>query len=108
MKVPFAVICSACVIAVASVALSAHLVTHKGTVLSLEKTTIRVNVVDPDTKTVEAKVFEIDEDTKILRNDIEVTLAVANIQKDEAISVTIDHDEVPDNFAKVIRLNAPK
>jgi hypothetical protein len=85
----------------------AHLETHKGTVIAVEKTGVRVSVVDPKTKKAAPRLFEVDAETKVLRGDAVVTFATAKIQKSEAISVTVDHD-LAEELALVIRLNAPK
>lgn len=92
---------------VASVSVLAHQETHKGTVISVEKETVRVNVVDPKTKKVAPRNFVVDKDTKILRDDAVVTFATAKIRKDEAIAVTVDHD-LDEELALVIRLGVTK
>jgi hypothetical protein len=89
------------------VPLRAHLETHKGTVIAVEKTGVRVSVVDPKTKKTSPRLFEVDAETKILRGDAVVTFATAKIQKGEAISVTVDHD-LAEELALVIRLAPPK
>lgn len=106
MKVISAVVCAVFVV-VACVSVLAHQETHKGTVISVEKETVRVNVVDPKTKKVAPRNFVVDNETKILRDDVVVTFAAAKIRKDEAIAVTVDHD-LDEDLALVIRLGVTK
>lgn len=107
MKVRIAVLSLLLVSLLATASVLAHEETHKGTVIALEKAGVRVDVVDPKTKKVAARSFEIDAETKILRGDTVLTLAAAKIQKGEAIAVTVDHD-VDEHLALVIRLGASK
>jgi hypothetical protein len=106
MKTAAAIFCSA-VIALATVAASAHLLTFKGTVLVVEKETIKINAVDPETKKAAPKTFFVDGDTKVLRGDKVVKFAEANIQKGENITITVDHD-LDEELAQIIRLGAAK
>jgi hypothetical protein len=106
MKCVAAVVCSA-MFAIATVAAAPHLITFKGTVLLVEKETIKMNAVDPETKKVTAKTFFVDGETKILRGDKVVKYAEANIQKGENITLTVDHD-LDEDLAQVIRLGAAK
>jgi hypothetical protein len=87
--------------------LLAHEVTHKGTVVSADKTTVTVSVINEKTKKPAAMKFDVDKDTKILRGDTLVTMADARIEKNEKIAVTIDHD-ADETLAIVIRLDARK
>ena len=87
--------------------LFAHEVTFKGTVIALEKESVRVTVVDQKTKKPVAMKFDFDKDTKILRGDKAVTIADAKIEKNEKISITVDHD-VDETFAILIRLDPKK
>lgn len=107
MNVRSAVLSLLLVSLLATVSVLAHEETHKGTVIALEKAGVRVDVVDPKTKKVAARSFEIDAETKILRGDAVLTLAAAKTQKGEAIAVTVDHD-VDEHLALVIRLGASK
>lgn len=91
----------------ATVSLAAHNITFKGTALAADKTSVRVNVVDAKTKKVAPMVFIVDEETKVLRDDVVVTFANAKIQKGEPISVTVDHD-LDEELAQVIRLGKTK
>lgn len=101
-------IASAAIVALgASVALFAHQETHKGTVIALEKAGVRVSVVDPKTKKTSPMLFELDEETKILRDDKPVTLEAAKIQKNETIAVTVDHD-IDEYLALVIRVGTTR
>jgi hypothetical protein len=106
MKAVTAVVCSA-IVALAVAAVSAHMVTFKGTALSAEKDSVTVSVVDTETKKVTRMVFAVDDETKVLRGDVQVKFAAAKIQKGEAISVTVNHD-LDEELAQVIRLGAVK
>ena len=106
MKVLSAVVCAVFLI-VAGVSVLAHQETHKGTVISVEKETVRVMVLDPKTKKSAPRNFVVDKETKILRDDAVVTFATAKIRKDEAIAVTVDHD-LDEELALVIRLGVTK
>ena len=88
----------------------AHEVTFKGTVVSVEsgKTLkVTVTVVDEKTKKPKPMVFEIDDETKILRGTVAVKIADVRIEKGESISVTVDHDE-SETMANVVKLPARK
>lgn len=106
MKIAAAVVCCA-IIALAAVTLSAHLITFKGTVLGVEKETIKINAVDPETKKAAPKTFFVDDETKVLRDDKIVKFADAKIQKGENITITVDHD-LDEELAQVIRLGKTK
>jgi hypothetical protein len=99
-------ICAMLAIA-ASVTLSAHLLTFKGTVVAVEKDTIKMNAVDPETKKSTEKKFFVDDETKVLRGDKVVKYADAKIQKGENITITVDHD-LDEELAQIIRLGAAK
>ncbi len=86
---------------------AAHQITYKGTVVSAEKDTVKVTVVDEKTKKPIQMTFQLDKDTKILRGDTVVTPAEARIQKNEKIAVTIDHD-LDETLAIVVRLDDKK
>jgi hypothetical protein len=106
MKAISALVCAVFLV-LASVSVFAHQETHKGTVISVEKDTVRVNVVDPKTKKTAPRAFIVDKETKILRDDAVVTFAAAKIRKDETISITVDHD-LDEELALVIRLGVTK
>lgn len=106
MKALSALVCAA-VIAVASVSVMAHQETFKGKVVALDKTTVKVTVVNPKTKKVSVMTFKTDAATRVLRGDAVVSLANARIRAKENIAVTVDHDEDED-LAVVIRLDAAK
>ncbi|MDQ3070592.1 MAG: hypothetical protein M3R55_12805 [Acidobacteriota bacterium] len=106
MKALSAFVCAA-VVSIASVAVMAHQETFKGKVLSIEKTSVRVNVVDPKTRKATPKTFKTGAKTKMLRGDTVVTWAAAKIRADENIAVTVDHD-ADVSMALVIRLDAAK
>jgi len=91
----------------ATVSVAAHNITFKGTALGADKASVRVSVVDAKTKKVAPMVFVVDEETKVLRDDVVVTFANAKIQKGEPISVTVDHD-LDEELAQVIRLGKTK
>jgi hypothetical protein len=97
----------AIVLAMTTAAVLAHQVTYKGTVIAVEKESVRVTVIDDKTKKPVAMKFDFDKETKILRGDKRVTIAEARIVKDEKIAVTIDHD-VDETLAIVIRLDEKK
>lgn len=101
-----AVVC-AVVVSVAAVSLLAHQETYKGKVLGVEKTTVRVNVIDVKTKKEAARTFKTNAATKVLRGDTLVKLADAKIQAGENIAVTVNHDGDA-TLALVIRLDAAK
>jgi hypothetical protein len=107
MKIRIVLLCLLLMSFVAVQPVVAHEETHKGTVIALEKSGVRVNVVDPKTKKTEVRVFDIDAETKILRGDTVLTLAAAKIQKGEAIAVTVNHD-LDEQLALVVRLGAAK
>ena len=107
MKLRIAVVSLVLLSLMVAVPLFAHEETHKGTVIALEEAGVKVDVVDPKTKKIAARSFEIDAETKILRGDTLLTLATAKIQKGEAIAVTVDHD-IDEHLALVIRLGAAK
>ena len=85
----------------------AHQETHKGTVIGVEKAGVRMNVVDPKTKKTEPRLFEVDEETKVLRDDKLIAYADAKMVKGEAIAITVDHD-IDEHLALVIRLGTSK
>ena len=87
--------------------LLAHEITFKGTVVSVDATSVKITVIDEKTKKPVVKTFDYDKDTKVMRGDKRVSIADAKIQKDEKISVTIDHD-ADETLAIVIRLDAGK
>lgn len=97
----------AIVLAMTTAAVLAHQVTYKGTVIALEKESVRVTVVDDKTKKPVDMKFDFDKETKILRGDKRVTVAEARIVKGDKIAVTIDHD-VDETLAIVIRLDEKK
>jgi maltose-binding protein MalE len=101
-KVAFALI-----VVLATATLSAHLLTFKGTVLGVEKESIKMTAVDPETKKSSEKTFVVDDQTKVLRADKVVKWADAKIQKGENVTVTVDHD-LDEELAQVIRLGAAK
>lgn len=107
MKLRLAVVSLVLLSLMVAVPLFAHEETHKGTVIALEKAGVKVDVVDPKTKKIAARSFDIDAETKILRGDTLLTLATAKIRKGEAIAVTVDHD-LDEHLALVIRLGAAK
>lgn len=100
-------LCLALVSFVAVTTAIAHRDTHKGSVIAVEKSGVRVNVVDLKTKKVAPRTFEVDKETKVLRDDKPVAFAAARIAKGEAIAVTVDHD-IDEAPAPVIRLGTSK
>jgi hypothetical protein len=94
--------------------LSAHEVTHNGTVVALktaeyaqpsggtrEVRELEVAVVDPKTKKVANRVFTITDKTKITRAGKSVTTADVTAQKDEKVAVVVDHDKPGDEAIQV-------
>ncbi len=106
MKGIAAIVCSA-IVAIATVTVSAHLITSKGTVTAVEKESVKVNVVDPESKKITLRTFIVDEETKVLRDDKLVKFADARIQKGENITITVDHD-LDEDLAQTIRLGTTK
>lgn len=100
--------------------LSAHEVTHTGTVVALktakyaqpgggsrEVRELEVAVVDPKTKKVANRVFTITDTTKITRAARPVATADVTAQKDEKVAVVVDHDKPGDEAIRV-RFDAAK
>jgi hypothetical protein len=85
----------------------AHEVTYKGTVLSVEKDTVKVNVIDEKTKKASPMTFGVDQETKVIRGEVQVTFAEARIEKGESIAVTANLDD-GGTVADVIRLPVRK
>ena len=94
--------------------LSAHEVTHTGTVVALktakyaqpssgtrEVRELEVAVVDPKTKKVANRVFTITDKTKITRAGRSVTTVDVSAQKDEKVAVVVDHDKPGDEAIHV-------
>jgi hypothetical protein len=107
MTLRSAILCSAIAVAITTVSAVAHDVTFKGTALSVAAESVGVNVVDPETKKVTPMTFVVDDITKVLRDDVLVKFAAANIKKGENISVTVNHD-LDEELAQVIRLGKSK
>lgn len=93
---------------------SAHEVTHNGTVVALktakyaqpgggtrEVRELEVAVVDPKTKKVANHVFTITDMTKITRAGKPVASADVSAQKDEKVAVVVDHDKPGDEAIHV-------
>ena len=106
MKIAASIAC-AVIVALATVTLTAHLITSKGTVTAVEKESVKVDVVDPETKKVTKRTFIVDGETKVLRDDKLVKFADAKIQKGENITITVDHD-LDEDLAQTIRLGTTK
>ena len=100
--------------------LSAHEVTHNGTVVALKTATyaqpnggtrevreLEVAVVDPKTRNVASRVFTITDQTKITRAGKSVTTAEVSAQKDEKVAVVVDHDK-PGDEAIYVRFAAAR
>src|SRR5689334_1161998 len=110
MRYVVALVVTLAVAGMAGITVAAHEVTFKGTVVSVEPgkiVKVKVNVVDEKTKKTTAMVFEIDDETKVLRGDVAVKIADARIEKGEQISVTVDHDD-SETMANVVKLPAKK
>ena len=100
--------------------LSAHEVTHNGTVVALktakyaqpnggsrEVRELEVAVVDPKTKKVANRVFTITDKTKITRAGKAVAVDDVTAQTDEKVAVVVDHDK-PGDEAIQVRFGAAK
>ena len=100
--------------------LSAHEVTHNGTVVALktakyaqpsggtrEVRELEVAVVDPKTKKVANRVFTITDKTKITRAGKPVTTVDVTAQKAEKVAVVVDHDK-PGDEAIHVRFEATR
>lgn len=111
---------TAAVLAAGPARLSAHEVTHSGTVVALKTATyaqpgggsrevreLEVAVVDPKTKNVANRVFTITGTTKITRAGKPVANAGVTAQKDEKVAVVVDHDKPGDEAVRV-RFDAAK
>ena len=89
--------------AVATVALMAHPMTYKGTVVSVGASSLQVHAMDDMTKKESTMTFKVNAKTKVLRGDKVVKFGAAKIKKDERIAITVNTDTAPD-AALVIRL----
>ena len=111
---------SAVLLVVLPTLLSAHEVTHNGTVVAMkiakyaqpsgeprEVRELEVAVVDPKTKRVANRVFTITDKTKITRAGTAVTAADVTAQKDEKVAVVVDHDK-PGDEAIHVRFEATR
>jgi hypothetical protein len=111
---------AAAVLVVLPALVSAHEVTHTGTVVALNTTKyaqpgggtrevreLEVAVVDPKTKKVTNRVFTITDKTKITRAGKHVAVADVTAQKDERVWVVVDHDK-PGDDAIQVRFDAAK
>lgn len=94
--------------------ISAHEVTHNGTVVAFavnkyakpdggarEVRELEVAVVDPKTKKVANRVFTITDKTKITRAGKSVLVADVAPQKDEKVAVVVNHDKPGDEAIHV-------
>ena len=111
---------AAVVLATLPTLLTAHEVTHNGTVVALktanyaqpsggtrEVRELEVAVVDPKTKKVANRVFTITDKTKITRAGKSVRTVDVSAQKDEKVAVVVDHDQ-PGDEAIHVRFGAAK
>jgi type V secretory pathway adhesin AidA len=105
---------AAAVVVAGLATLSAHEVTHNGTVIALktakyaqpsggsrEVRELEVAVVDPKTKKAANRVFTITDKTKITRAGKPVTIVDVTVQKDEKVAVVVDHDKPGDEAIHV-------
>ena len=103
------------VMALFSVSLLAHQVTHKGTAVALkaakyaqpsggsrEVHELELTVVDPKTKKSGNRVFTITDKTRVLRAGKSIKVAAAAVQKGEEIAVVVDHDKPGDEAIEVL------
>ena len=111
---------AAAVVVAGLATLSAHEVTHNGTVIALktakyaqpgggsrEALELEVAVLDPKTKKVANRVFTITDRTKITRAGKAVAVGDVTAQKDEKVAVVVDHDK-PCEEAIHVRFEAAK
>ncbi len=96
MRTMRAMLMSTVMAVAATVAVMAHPMTYKGTVVSVGADSLQVKAVDDMTKKESTMTFKVSAKTKIMRGETVVTFADAKIQKDERIAVTINMDEAPD------------
>ena len=101
MKKVSTVVMGVAMAAVATVALMAHPMTYKGTVVSVAESTLQVHAVDDMTKKESTMTFKVSDKTKILRGETVVTFKDAKIQKDERIAVTVNMDTSPDAVLEI-------
>ncbi len=94
-------------VAALTVAILAHPMTYKGTVVAVAATSLQVKAMDDMTKKESTMTFKVSDKTKVYRGDKLVTLAAAHVMKDERIAITTNMDEAPD-LALEIRLAAAK
>jgi hypothetical protein len=104
------VVVAACLVVAAGVAIDAHEVTYKGTVISVAAMKIAVDVIQdapagqddrgqtapktpPKSPKTTPMTFAVDGKTRIYRGDTAMSMTDAKIQKDERVAVTVDHDE---------------
>lgn len=105
---------AALVLVVLPAFVSAHEVTHNGTVVALDVATyaqpdggtlevreLEVAVVDPETKAVANRVFTITAETEITRAGKAVKVADVSPHKDEKVAVVVDHDVPGDEAIQV-------
>jgi hypothetical protein len=115
-----AAVVAAVVMVSAHIAVFAHEVTHTGTVVALktakyaqpgggsrEVRELEVAVVDPKTKKVADRVFTITDKAKITRAGKAVAVADVTAQKDEKVTVVVNHDR-PGDEAIQVRFEAAK
>jgi hypothetical protein len=108
------VVATLVVVAIAYTAVSAHEVTHNGTVVALKTAKyaqpnggsrdvieLEVVVVDPKTKKPSNRVFTITDNTRVLRAGKPVEVADASARKDEKVAVVVDHDKPGDEAIEV-------
>ncbi|HUF23753.1 MAG TPA: hypothetical protein VMN81_06460 [Vicinamibacterales bacterium] len=104
----------------AGATVSAHEVTYKGTVVSLEAAKyaqpgggtrevqeLEVRVIDAKTKKASTKVFTIVDATRVLRAGKRMKLAEASVVKGNPVEVVVDHDK-PGDVAIEIRLTTAR
>jgi hypothetical protein len=94
----------AAIVCVAVVALRAHEMMYRGTVVEVQPTRIAVKATDDKTKKTETVWLTVNKDTKVKRGDAPVPYADAHIAKDERIVVIVNHDAETKMLATEIRL----
>ena len=87
---------------VATAPLSAHEVTHRGTVLEVQPDRLHVQTVDADGEDAEAIWFTVVAATIVLRGDERVPYADAEIMQGEQADVIINDDFAPEEAVEIL------
>jgi hypothetical protein len=109
-----AIVAVVAALAAGAIAVSAHQVTHSGTVVALKTTKyaqpgggsrevqeLEVTVLDAKSRKSSPRVFTITPKTKVSRAGKPVALAQLTAQKDEKVAVVVDHDKAGDEAIEI-------